>query len=110
MIGFSQTFLTLTADVDGDVCPDVDVMYECVTDGTFVTWTVLPSISPTSVVKGSSVEVVVPVNFNLTSIPSNDFTTKLTITYSDLLNYTTVVCATGNGLMDSIPYNRVLGK
>ena len=111
LLGFSQTFLNLTASVDGDVCPGVDVVYNCTTDDTTVRWTAAPYFFREPLLKRTLA------NDDLSSGPitistlSNDpFTSTLTITSSDNLNSTNVLCVANEGFVKNFEYRRIQGK
>lgn len=94
---------------DASICPNTDAVYTCKTDAANVFWTALPYFSRILLLRGAlSGRDNGTISVILTS--TTPFTSTLTIMDSDLLNYTNVTCDTGNGLVDTIVYNRVLGK
>lgn len=110
MLGFSQTSLTLTADVEGDICPGIDVVYECTTDATSVRWTAEPFFSDFVLFDSSTVNPVDSGNINVRVVSLTPLITALAISNSDMLNSTAVICSAGNGMMKTMGYNRILGK
>ena len=110
VIGFSQTFLQLTADVDSPICPDVDVVYTCTTDALTVRWTALPFFSQKSLTTGSLSGPRDNGSVTIAPISSNPFMSTLTINYSNMLDSTVVTCRNLVDLEESITYRKVLGK
>ena len=109
-IGFTQTFLQLTADVDSPICPGVDVVYTCTTDAADVRWTALPFFPREPLTAGSLVGSRDNGPVTITHISTNPFTSTLIIKYSDMLNSTVVTCRDLGDLEKSITYRKALGK
>ena len=109
-IGFTQTFLQLTADVDSPICPGVDVVYICTTDASTVRWTALPFFSQEPLTAGSLSGPLDIGSVTITPISINPFTSTLTINYSDMLDSTVVICIDQGDLEESIPYRKAIGK
>ena len=111
LLGFSQTFLNLSASVDGAVCPGVDVVYNCTTDASGIRWTAEPYFTLEARLQ-NGVDIILktgPVTISPT-LSRDPFTSTLTISYSNDFNSTEVICDAGNSLVKSFPYRRILGK
>ena len=97
--------------MEGDVCPGVDVVYNCTTDATRVFWTAETYFNDEVLLQLSMDESKSSGPVTISRPLSHDpFTSTLTITSSDNLTSTEVICDARNGLMKSIPYRRILGE
>ena len=103
-------YLELSANVDDDVCPGVDVVYNCTTDAPDIEWTALPYFTRFPRVQFSQAGSDNSGPITITPVSDTPFTTTLTIAYSDVLNSTDVSCTARNNLGMSITYRRLLGK
>ena len=109
-IGFTQTFLQLTADVDSPICPGVDVVYTCTTDAPSIIWTALPFFPEEFLTAGSLGGLRDNGPVTITPISPNPFISTLIIKYSDMLNSTIVTCRDLGDLEKNITYRKALGK
>ena len=97
--------------MDGDVCPGVDVVYNCTTDDTRVYWTAAPYFNQTALLQTSVNETQSSGPITISPPLSRDpFTSTLTITSSDNLTSTNVLCVVDEGLASSITYSRIQCK
>ena len=110
LLGFSQTFLELIANVDKVVCPGVVAVYNCTTDNTYVEWTAEPYFSQFRVsqlilgrIENRGPILVLPFS-------RDPFTSILIIKSDEVLNSTQVICRAGNNSVMSIAFRRILGK
>ena len=110
LLGFSQTFLELIANVDIDVCPDVVAAYNCTTNNTYVEWTAEPYFSQFTVsqlslgrIENRGPILVLPFSRDL-------FTSILIINSDEVLTSTQGICSAGNNSVMSLPFRRILGK
>ena len=111
LLGFSQTFLAFSASVEGAVCPGVDIVYNCTTDSTTVRWTAGPYFTrePLLQTSGHGSKSSGPITIS-PPLSRDPFTSTLTISSSNDLNFTEVICDAGNGQVRSIEYRRILGE
>ena len=96
--------------MEGAACPDVDIVFNCTTDVTTVDWTAEPFFSREILTKLSQVGIRNSGPITIERISLDPFTSTLTITYSNVLNSTEVICSGGSNLGMSITYRRQLGK
>ena len=110
LLGFSQTFLELTANADIDVCPGVDAVYNCTTNNTYIKWTAKPYFSQFRVTKLSLGRFEIRGPILILPISRDPFTSQLIIKSDKVLNSTQVICSAGNNSVMSLAFRRKLGK
>ena len=110
LLGFSQTFLELSANVEVDVCPGVVAIYNCTTNNTYVEWTAEPYFSQFQVAQLNLGRIESRGPIFVLPISHDPFTSKLIINSDEVLNSTQVICSAGNNSVMSLAFRRKLGK
>ena len=98
--------------MDSDVCPGVDVVYNCITDAARVFWTAEPYYNRTALLQTSQVNKTQssgPITISL-PLSLDPFTSTLTITSSDNLTSTNVLCVANEGFAKNFEYRRIQGN
>ena len=108
LLGFSQTFLELSANVDIDVCPGVDAIYNYTTDDTSVKCSAEPYFSqfPVSQLSLGGIESCGPIS--VLSLYCDPFSSIFIIYSNDVLHSTEVICSAGNNSVMSLAFRRIL--